>query len=213
MPIISVKHILCAFPGLYRTLACASALIIIVTFASARAQTLNARISVASTAPARLRIDVHLPAASKTLSFRNTYAGVLGLGERIESVAGIRENGQSVSLQTIAPGEFQAAERFSRFTYEVKITAPSRPAQMSHVSSLDPERGVLMLSDLLPQATKDPTNFVSAVINLNVPAGWTIASNAKREGSEFSTDDPETAVFLIGPSLHAKTPATECDQS
>jgi predicted metalloprotease with PDZ domain len=175
-----------------------------VALSSVHAQTLNAGISIKSTAPARIRIDVRLPGTTKTLSFRNTYAGVLGLGERIESVEGIRENGQSVSLKTGAPGEFQADEKFSHFIYEVKLAAPSRPAQLSHVSSLDSERGLLMLSDLLPQATKDPTNFVSAVINLDVPAGWTIASNLKREGPEFSTDEPDTAVFLTGPSLHEK---------
>lgn len=185
-------------------LALASFLFIIATFGSARAQTLNARISVASTAPARLRIDAHLPEATKSLSFRNAYAGVLGLGERIESVSGIRDNGSIVSLRNAGPGEFSAAEPFSRFTYELNLPEPSRPAQMSHVSSLNQERGVLMLADLLPQSTQASTRFASAQINLDVPAGWTIASNLKMAGSQYSTDDPENSVFLIGPALHEK---------
>jgi predicted metalloprotease with PDZ domain len=185
-------------------LAVAGIFLILVAFSSVRAQTLNARISVTSTSPARIRIDAHLPGATKTLSFRNTYAGVLGLGERIEKVAGIRDNGEAVSLQNPAPGEYLAAEQFTHFIYEVNLAGPSRPAQLSHVSSLTPDRGVLMMTDLLPQAIKDLGNFASAVIALDVPAGWTIASNLKAEGSRFSTDEPENAVFLIGPSLHEK---------
>src|ERR1043166_522495 len=206
MPIITVKHISCTFPGHHRMVAVASALFIVVSFASARAQTLSARTSVTSTEPARIRIEARLPAATKTLSFRNAYAGVLGLGERIESVSGVRENGSIVSLPNPAPGEFQAAEPFSHFSYEVNLPVPSRPAQMAHVSSLNPARGVLMMFDLLPQPIKDAGNFAAAVIELNVPAGWSIASNLKAEGSRFLTDDPENAVFLIGPALHEKHP-------
>jgi predicted metalloprotease with PDZ domain len=42
------------------------------------------------------------------------------------------------------------------------------------------------------------------VIDVEVPSGWTVASNVSKQGSQFSTDDPETAVFLAGPSLHEK---------
>lgn len=192
------------FPACPRKFAAAGALLILFTLASVHAQTLNARISITSTTPARIRIDAHLPEPTKALSFRNAYAGVLGLGERIERVVGISESGERVSLQNSAPGEFQAAEKFSHFIYEVNLAEPARPAQLSHVSSLDQERGILMMTDLLPQAIKNSSNFASAILNLEVPAGWTIASNLKRAGSQYSTDDPETAVFLIGPSLHEK---------
>jgi hypothetical protein len=76
---------------------------------------------------------------------------------------------------------------------------------MSHVSWVNREQGLLMLADLLPVATKDSGNLSSALITVDVPMGWTVASNAKHEGSQFSTDDPENAVFLIGPSVHEKS--------
>nr|AAP58630.1 hypothetical protein [uncultured Acidobacteriota bacterium] len=201
MSIIAAKHP----SNLTKYIRLAAGLfVILIAVSSADAQTLNVRISVISTAPARLRIDAHLPEATKTLSFRNAYAGVLGLGERIESVSGIRDNGSIVSIRNAAPGEFQAAEPFSHFTYEVNLPEPTRQAQMSHVSSLNPERGVLMLADLLPQSTQVSTSFSSAQVNLDVPVGWTIASNLKGTGSQYSTDDPEISVFLIGPTLHEK---------
>ena len=109
-----------------------------------KAQTLNARLSIVSTTPARIRIDARLPNATTVLSFRNTYAGVLGLGERIETVEGIRENGARVSLQKLTPGEFQSVEKLSRFAYEVNLAGPRRPADLSHVSSLNSDRGVLI---------------------------------------------------------------------
>ena len=171
----------------------------------AHASTINARIVVVSVAPARIRIEAELPAAANRLSFRNAYGGVLGLGERIESLEASGANGEMVRVQKIAAGEFQTAEKFTRFKYEVNLAGPLRPSQMSHVSWLNREHGLLMLMDLLPAATKDSGGFSSAAVELEVPAGWTVAANSKKEGARFSTDDPENAVFLLGPSVHEKT--------
>jgi predicted metalloprotease with PDZ domain len=166
------------------------------------AQTIRAQISVISVAPALIRIEAEIPTAGERLSFRNTYGGVLGLGERIEMLEAMKASGEKVAVQKLAPGEFQASERFTRLRYDVNVAEPARPAQMSHVSWLNREHGLLMLADLLPLATKDSGSLSSALIKINVPQGWTVASNVKQEGSQFSTDDPENAVFLIGPSVH-----------
>jgi predicted metalloprotease with PDZ domain len=58
-----------------------------------------------------------------------------------------------------------------------------------------------MLSDLLPQSTDDSRRFVSALIDVQVPPGWNVASNIKREASQFTTSDLDTGVFLIGKSV------------
>ena len=179
--------------------------LILAILSTVDAQILLARISVTSVAPALIRIEAEFPTARNALSFRNAYAGVLGLGERIEMSEAIKANGESIAVQKLAPGEFQTAEKFTRFRYDVNVAEPARPAQMSHVSWLNREQGLLMLADLLPLATNDPDSFSSALITVDVPLGWTVASNAKHEGSRFSTDDPENAVFLIGPSVHEKS--------
>src|SRR6185437_16217136 len=186
------------------SLLAACALLSFASFATINAQTLNARISVVSTAPARIKIETHLPNTTTILSFRNTYGGVLGLGERIETVEGIRDNGERVRLEKLTAGEFKSVEGFSRFIYEVNVAGPLRPGDLSHVSSLNSEYGLLMMADLLPQSTGNSDKWVSASINVDVPNGWTISSNTKKEGSQFSTDDPDTAVFLVGDSLHEK---------
>lgn len=179
-----------------------TALLSFATLQSLNAQTLNVRINVASIAPARIKIDARLPGATNTLSFRNTYGGVLGLGERIEGVEGIRDNGDRVRLQLLAPGEFQSAESLSRFTYEVNLAGPLRPADLAHVSALNSDHGLLMMADLLPQSTRNSSSYTTALISIDVPTGWKVASNTKNEGSQFSTEDPETAVFLLGRYLH-----------
>ena len=181
-----------------------SGLPILVNLPGVQAQTLRARISVTSVATARISIEADFPIARNILSFRNAYAGVLGLGERIEMLAAIKANGESIAVQKLAPGEFRASEKVTRFRYDVTIREPDRPAQMSHVSWLNREQGLLMLADLLPLVTGDSGNFSSALITVDVPIGWTVAANAKQEGSQFSTDDPENTVFLIGPAVHEK---------
>ena len=157
-----------------------------------------------SLAPARIRIEAELPTAANSLSFRNTYAGVVGLGARIENLETTNSRGESTQVRKLAPGEFQTGEKFSRFSYDVNVAEPARSAEMSHVSWLNREHGVLMLADLLPQSIRGSGGFSSALVSVQVPTGWAVASNIKNEESRFSTDDPETAVFLVGPAVHEK---------
>jgi len=172
---------------------------------SVNAQALQARINVTSVTPARISIEAEFPTATNALSFRNAYGGILGLGERIEIVEAIKANGERIRVQQLAPGEFRTAEKFARFRYEVNVAEPLRPAQMSHVSWLNHDHGLLMLADLLPISKPESEGFTAALVTVDVPAGWTVASNVKREGPQFSTDDPDNTVFLIGPAVQEKS--------
>lgn len=185
--------------ALLKTLAAALVLVILASVTSIRSQTISARISVISTSPARVRVEAQLPAATGTLSFRNSYAGIIGLSERIESVQGVGAGGETTTIEKLAPGEFRASQKLSRVSYEVNLAQPIRPSQMSHVSWMNAEQGLFMLSDLLPERI-DSGRF-SAVIHIDVPVGWTVTSNAMVDGSRFSTDDPDSVVFLVGSAL------------
>src|SRR6266540_1433427 len=105
--------------------------LILGNLSSVEAQTLEARISVTSVAPARIRIEADFPNARNVLSFRNAYGGVLGLGERIEILEAIKASGESIAVQRLAPGEFQTSADFRRLRYDVVVSEPARPAQMS----------------------------------------------------------------------------------
>ncbi|MEA2959379.1 MAG: hypothetical protein QOJ58_5214, partial [Alphaproteobacteria bacterium] len=169
------------------------------------AQGLLVGITVSSTAPARIRINVELPKPSDSISFPNAYAGVLGLAERIENVGVRTVDGQIIAASKLAPGEFQAPQKFDRISYNVDLSGPIGPSQGSHVSSLNSERGILMLADLLPRSIKGPGAFSSARIQIVPPAGWTAESNAQKQSSQiYLTDEPNKAVFLIAPRLERK---------
>lgn len=171
--------------------------------ANVNAQGLRARIIVTSPASASIRLEVELPGAVSVLSFRNTYGGVLGLGERIENVEASNAHGEVVAVRKLAPGEFQGAEEFTRVSYNVNLTVPPQPVQMSHVSWINRDHGLLMPADLFPQSAKSSTKS-AAEIQLDVPAGWTVSSNLRNERvGHYSTNDSDKAIFLIGPSLRA----------
>ena len=180
----------------------ACACLVLTCAGEARAQTRRAQLRIVSLAPARLRIDVELPAATNVLSFRNTYGGVLGLGDRIERVEASRD-ARNIQVRKLAPGEYQSETEFTRLSYDVNVTEPAQPAQMSHVSWLNKEHGLLMLADLLPRP-RDSVN-IATTITLEVPAGWTAASNLARKDDEYSTADPDKGVYLVGPSVRAKS--------
>ena len=103
----------------------------LTNISNASAQTLNVRIKLTSVPSPRLRVEVALPNATNVLSFRNTYANVMGLGERIEALTAFDDRGEPVPVQQLAPGEFKSNESFSGITYDVNVVEPARPAEMS----------------------------------------------------------------------------------
>lgn len=180
-------------------------LVALAAAAGVQAQTLNVRIAVASTSPARIQVTAEFSRPTDVISFPNAYGNALGLAERIENAAGRKPSGQAVVAKKLAPGEFQTAEKINQISYEVNLSGPMPPAQYSHVSSLNSERGLLMLSDLLPRSIKGAGAFASVQIQLELPAGWTAESNSKKQTSlTYFAEEPDKAVFLIGPQLQRK---------
>ena len=175
---------------------------------SAPAPPIQARITVSAPESAELRIELELPSAAERLSFRNSYGDVLSLGDRVTRIEASNEDGTAVALQKLAPGEFQAANKFTRVSYYLRIAQPARPGHMSRISWLTREQGLLMLADLLPQISLDK-NRTSVQVVFQVPPGWSIAAGVKAQGTQgpqqYLTDDPDKAVFLIGPSLRQRS--------
>jgi predicted metalloprotease with PDZ domain len=177
-------------------------LVLFVLPGLARAQdTLRAVITVAPVSPASVRVELESSTPNYLWSFRNTYGAAIGLGERVESFAGIAANGQGINVQKLAPGEFRTAEKVKHVTYDVALTEPSRPADMSHVSWLNGERGLLMMADLLPQLQNGTA--ASAAIEIRMPDGWKVSSNVKNSDGAFIAKQPDKAVFLVATSLIA----------
>jgi predicted metalloprotease with PDZ domain len=174
--------------------------------AAAQGETLNVRISVVSLAPARLKVEGERFQGARAWSFRNIYANVMNLGERIENLSLTDASSAGVAVRKLAPGEYEAASAATGFSYEVRLDAPSFETDAAHVSWLTGEHGFLMLGDLLPLvANERGAGNSGAVVHFNLPRNWAIASssNAVAEG-RFEVADSESAVFFVGQKLREK---------
>ncbi|HEY0544978.1 MAG TPA: hypothetical protein VGC91_06240 [Pyrinomonadaceae bacterium] len=173
---------------------------------SARAQSTEARITVLSISPARVRVEGRREFATRVWSFRNAYGSLLGLGERIENLSLADEKGVNVPVKKLAAGEYEAAREASRWSYEVKLDAPALVSDAAYASWLADGRGLLMLGDLLPlKVDEKQASNNGARVSFSLPANWNVISNeTKRGDGQFETMETEDAVFFVGTDLREK---------
>lgn len=173
---------------------------------AAQAQSITARISVVSVAPARVKIEGERADATDAWSFRNQYATASGLGERIENLTLSDKNGAQIPVRKIAPGEYKAESAATRFAYEVKLEPPAQTSDAVYVSWLTNERGLLLPGDLLPKPSlAQATANRSAHLRFILPATWDVAANeTKQTDKQYQVADADRAVFLVGPELRLK---------
>ena len=146
----------------------------------------QSRITISLITPGEIAVHADLTSPSRSWSFRNAYAGVLGIAERVDDFHAITGSGQDARAKKIATGEFRSDLDATRITYKVKL-AEINAANVSHVSWLTGDYGVLMLADLIPQ------DFTNLSIDFELPTGWQIETSITRPD--------EKAVFLAGRSL------------
>lgn len=164
-----------------------------------KTRSLEVKISVTSSSPARIRVEGRRSEAATAWSFRNFYGSIAGLAERIENFTLSDDGGAEVAVRKLAPGEFTAARAATRFAYDVKLAPPAFAADAAHVSWLDAGHGLLMPGDLLPQPLGD------AKVTLQLPTGWAV-STVDEKGSDGAYDlsDAERSVFAVGRDLREK---------
>lgn len=172
----------------------------IILTGSTSAQTTSASISVSSATAGRAEVSGHSQTAQKDLSFLQYYAGAQGLGQRIEKFSATDAEGKPVVVTRLAPGEYTAERPVSNWKYEVDLRPPDFPQDAAYVSWLTPERGLLMLKDLLPLpprgAEKQAIDFT-----ISGPSGWQTASAERMTTpGKYRLSDWTSAVFLISPS-------------
>lgn len=179
---------LCALVGSFLLLLLCSG----ITSVQANAST---RVTITLPTNGEIRVEAELSSPSRSWSFRNAYAGVLGMAERVVDFRATGASGQATQVKKSATGEFRSELDATRITYSVKLAEP-RGTDVPYVSWLAADRGFLMLLDLLPQDIQN----VSAKFVL--PAGWTIESaNSLGAEGRYDVRDPENAVFIAGRSL------------
>jgi hypothetical protein len=173
---------------------------------AASAQAIEAEVKVSATSPPRVRVEGRRETATADWSFLNSYAGIAGLGGRVENFSLRDEGGEQVFVRPAGAGRFEAARPATRFAYDVKIEAPPGLQAAAHVSWLADDRGVLLPGDLLPLSTG------KARLRVTLPDGWTVSTiERKGPGGEqkgptvsFEVDDPERSVFVCGRALRER---------
>ena len=174
--------------------------------AEINAQSLKAHINVISLSPVRVKVEGGRATETRVWSFRNAYAGLIGLGERIENLTLADVSGVNVPVRKLAPGEYQAASAAMRFSYEVNMEAPPQVAGAAYVSWLTGAHGFLMLGDLLPRLTNETEAIAhTSTVHITLPPNWSIATNEKQKADgSFEITDLERAVFFVGEQLRKK---------
>ena len=83
--------------------------------------------------PGEVRIEVRSSTPASTWSFRNAYAGVLGIADRVEDFRTATSSEQDAGAKKIAMGEFRSELDADKISYRVNLSQPT-PADVSHVS-------------------------------------------------------------------------------
>jgi hypothetical protein len=155
------------------------------------------KITVISAAEIRIRIASLSPGSE--WSFLNAYAGVLGLGERVEQFHAFAPGGGDLGAKKIAPGEFRSGPGAETIEYVVRLP-PARASEAGHVSWISGESGFLMLADLLPKP------LPSVMLGLSLPSGWHAYSTYEADPQgRFHVLQPDRTVFLIGRGVRKQT--------
>ena len=174
--------------GIFLSMLCANL--------SAQAQSISARISVISLTPPRVRVEAERAQGVRAWSFRNAYAGINGLGERIENLSLADAQGVEIAARKLASGEYTAAREATKISYELKLDPPRSTNDAAHVSWLTTERGVLMPGDLLPLPA------ARAKLSLALPDQWRVATlDTGNSSGQYEIEDAEASVFFVGADL------------
>lgn len=148
------------------------------------------RVKITVSPANEISIEADLAVPSRSWSFRNAHAGVLGIAERID---GFRANGALARKLTV--GEFRSEQNAGRIDYIVRVRRPS-PADVAHVTWLTEDHGILMFADLLPRAIEGFS------VEFKLPSGWTIHSSLIPEANgHYHVFEPDDAMFFVGRTI------------
>jgi len=149
----------------------------------------------------RAAIEINSAPAS-SWSFLDSYAGIVGLGRRVERFTAFDATGAEVSVSQTAPGQFRSVKPARRISYEVNVQPVLRSSDFSRLSWLDKEGGVLMPLDLLPLSMDSAAVAEVRSIRFQLPPSWAVSSNETMLApNEFAVADAGRAVFALGTNL------------
>ncbi|HYE73308.1 MAG TPA: hypothetical protein VEF04_08255, partial [Blastocatellia bacterium] len=141
------------------------------------------------------------------LRFRDEYAGVQRLSERVFGLKIQDEKGNLLRPEILGDGVYRVALREAQqivFSYQLRLSRVLDPGQYALVSSLGAESGLILLSDALPQINlvDAKTDHQSAPLpvrlQISLPNGWQASTTESKRDGFYEITEPEQAVFFIG---------------
>jgi len=152
-----------------------------------------------------------LPPGKYQVRFTDQFAGLDHLSERIFAFKARDESGAALPLELRGGGLYlfsiRGREQKLTLSYDLHLARALDPAQFALASSLGPEAGFLMLSDLLPHLSTSDSRAASGeggeqanYVRLKIlqPDGWQIATTEPRRNEFYEIADPQRAVFFLG---------------
>jgi len=178
----------------------AAAFLFCLSVTPASGQSSGSKVVVTIRTPPEVFVSIELATPTNSWSFRNSYAGALGLGDRIRGFQA-NESGTSLSVKNLAAGEFRLASAVTRVSYAINIATRST-ADLPHISWLTNDAGMLLLADLLPDL---PEIKRGVAIDFDLPEGWQVCSPISPVERGFLVSEPDKAVFMIGRDLRVSS--------
>lgn len=171
-------------------------IVVLCAVAGGTHATERARITIVVAQAGQVRVEGE-SSPRRSWSFRNAYAGVLGIAERVENFKAFSNSGIDPRLKKSATGEFRSELDATRISYNVRLSQPT-PRDVSHTSWIADERGFLMFADLVP------IDFEALSVEFRLPDGWTIESAIEPGANgRYEVTAPEKTIFFIGRSLRS----------
>jgi len=174
---------------------------IFLNIANAKAQVPGSAVNIVVSENSEVRIQIKVGSPDEQWSFVNSYAGALGLGDRIKNFEAL-DSGSVIASRKIASGEFRSEGKATALRYTVQIP-PGRPGDLAHISWLTSDSGVLMLADLLPESVLSEGTIS---VSLELPLGVAVESGFSRDAqNSFVVSQPDRAIFQVGKRFDVRT--------
>src|SRR5678810_767968 len=93
--------------------------LVCINVASAQ-EPLSGHVTISISGPGQIRVEAMLSEPMNSWSFRNAYAGVLGVAERIEDFRAV-----DADVRQVAVGEYRSEQKARRISYTVKLSKPT----------------------------------------------------------------------------------------
>jgi len=148
-------------------------------------------VTIKMSLPGQVQIEAQSATPANSWSFRNAYAGILGIAERIEDFHATTGSEQDAKVKKIATGEFRSELPAATISYRVNVSKPTA-ADVSHASWIAGDYGLLMLADLLPQ------DFSRVTVRFELPGGWGVDGANSADADLHQVLAPEKAIFFVG---------------